>query len=56
MLLYFSKFAVHAIVLKKQELNFFFKSISSAKEFISILKLRLTERNGRLGLLIAGHE
>jgi hypothetical protein len=30
--------------------------IISAKKLISILKLRLTERNSRLGLLTAGHE
>jgi hypothetical protein len=41
---------------KKQELNFFFISISSAKELISILKLRLTNPIGLLGLLTAGHE
>jgi hypothetical protein len=56
MFLYFSKFAVHATVKKKQELNFLLISISSTKELISILKLRLTELNCRLGLLTPGLE
>jgi hypothetical protein len=43
-------------LFQKQEMDFFFICIVSAKELISTLKLRLTERKGRLGLLTPGHE